>query len=184
MASMKINIKRVGEEPEPLEFELDGPWLASELSGIHHTEGEGHGQARLQVSKLGSKIQVIGDVSARFPVACGRCLEPAEITLSEPFVMFFEEASSRPMAEEIELSEEDLHWETFDGPEIDLAPLLREQLLLAVPMRPLCRPDCSGLNEHVPRPDPDDDEPDQKVEIDGKPIDPRWNALAKLKPTR
>ena len=100
--------------------------------------------------------------------------------------MFFEDSSEQPQApaDELELTVEDLHWATFSGPEVDLAPFLRDQLLLAVPMTPLCRPDCEGLLEHVQAADPEDEEEVEQVELDGKAIDPRWNALAKLKPTR
>lgn len=184
MASMKIHVLRLGEEPESLKLALEAGWLSRELEGVIHPDGEGTGEADLQVSKLGSKIQVTGQIYARFPVSCGRCLEPAEVIVDEPFVMVFEEASPSPAAAEVELTEEDLHWETFDGTEVDLGPLLREQLLLAVPMLPLCREDCAGLREHLEQPDPELEEPQEPVEIDGKPIDPRWNALAKLKPTR
>jgi len=184
MASMKIDVKNVGTEPLDLRLTLDAPWLARELEGVHHKEGQGQGEAELLVSKAGSKVQVTGHLKARFPVSCGRCLEAAEVIVDEPLVMFFEETTGRPVAQELELSEEDLHWNTFDGLEIDLAPLVREQLLLAVPMTPLCRPDCVGLVDHLRRPEPDVDEGGERVEVDGKPIDPRWNALAKLKPTR
>jgi uncharacterized protein len=184
MASMKIDVKRYGEDPEELRLVLDAAWVARQLEGVHHTEGLGQGEATLLVSRLGAKVQVTGSVRARFPVACARCLEPAEVSMDEPFVMLFEEAVDRVLPQEVELTEEDLHWETYDGREIDLAPLLREQLLLAVPMTPLCRPDCDGLARHLPRPDGDDAPPPEQPEVDGKPIDPRWNALAKLKPTR
>jgi len=190
MASMKIDVNRVGDEPEDLQLTLDPPWFARELEGTYlvgdeeEGDGRGEGEAKLLVSKTGGKLQVIGHLAAQFQVACGRCLEAAQITVDEPFVMFFEEASERPIARDLELTADDLHWVTFHGEEIDLGPFLREQLLLAVPMTPLCRPDCEGLLEHVPRPDPDDGEGVEQVELDGKPIDPRWNALAKLKPTR
>jgi DUF177 domain-containing protein len=184
MASMKIEVNRMGDEPQELHLTLDAQWFARELEGVHHPEGEGQGKAELSVSKLGAKVQVTGQVVARFPVSCGRCLESAEVIVDEPFVMFFEPASDRPLAQDLELTAEDVHWKTFDGEEIDLAPLIREQLLLSVPMTPLCRPDCQGLSEHLEQWDPDEDESVERVEIDGKLIDPRWNALAKLKTKR
>ncbi len=184
MASMKIEINQLGDEPEELQLTLGAEWLAKELDGVHHPEGDGQGEATLLVSRAGGKVQVTGQLKARFPVSCGRCLEAAEIAVDEPFVMFFEENSGRHPVKDLELTEDDLHWKTFDGEEIDLTPLLREQLLLAVPMMPLCRPDCTGLSEHLESWDSDDEDSEKRVEIDGKPIDPRWNALAKLKTTR
>jgi DUF177 domain-containing protein len=44
-----------------------------------------------------------------------------------------------------DLKVEDLEFSYYDGEEVDLTPLIREQTLLALPTRPLCREDCRGL---------------------------------------
>ena len=43
------------------------------------------------------------------------------------------------------LRTEDLEFSLYDGDQIDLAPLVAEQLILALPSRALCREDCQGL---------------------------------------
>jgi len=43
------------------------------------------------------------------------------------------------------LRAEDLEFSLYEGEEVDLGPLIREQVLLALPTRPLCRDDCRGL---------------------------------------
>ena len=48
-------------------------------------------------------------------------------------------------AAEAELTEEDLSFSFYEGDEVNLAPLVRETLLLALPTKPLCREDCRGL---------------------------------------
>ncbi len=175
----------MGEEPQDLELILDSAWMARELEGTCRADGSdsfaASGRALLQVSRLGSRIQVSGQVDASFEVTCARCLEPARIQVSDPFFMLFEEAPGAPLAQEVELIEEDLSWETFVGPEIDLAPLLREHLLLAVPMNPLCRQDCPGLIQHLERPGSDAMQESPRLQAEGKAVDPRWNELAKLK---
>ncbi|MFH2005159.1 MAG: DUF177 domain-containing protein, partial [bacterium] len=176
MCSMIIDTTRLGEQPEPKRVVFRPDWLARELEGVIHAELDARGEADLLVTLLGSKVQVTGEIRAEFTVPCARCLEPAAVTMNEPFLMIFEEAPAHGWPEELELTEEDLHWESYNGREIDLAPLLREQLILAVPMTPLCRPDCDGLVAQAPRaPDFDDDPGDG-------PGDPRWNALAKVRP--
>ena len=47
--------------------------------------------------------------------------------------------------EEVEVAEEDLGVSFYANEEIDLGEMIREQLYLAVPMKPLCRADCAGL---------------------------------------
>jgi uncharacterized protein len=171
---MIINVERLDEEPRELSLPLDADWIAGQLGDLLHDGGRREGAAELQVVRTGAKVQVTGTLQAVFSVPCGRCLEPAEMSVNEPFVMVFERVSG-PVKHpaEKDLTEEDICWERFEGTEIDLAPYLREPLILAIPMTPLCRPDCPGLLA------PGAQEPDSTP-----PIDPRWKALANLKPTR
>ena len=170
---MKINFERLDDQPRELDLPLDERWIRAELGDVLHPTGSCGGEARLMVMRQGTKVQVTGQVTARFPVPCGRCLEPAEVTVDEPFVMVFERHShTHELPVDQELTDDDVYWEGFDGPEIDLAPILREQLILAVPMTPLCRPECPGLPCPVPTDDP---EPET-------PMDPRWKGLATLTP--
>ena len=48
-------------------------------------------------------------------------------------------------AQEMELDSEELDEDYFQGDELDLNVLLREQILLALPLKPLCREECRGL---------------------------------------
>ena len=58
---------------------------------------------------------------------------------------------------------------------IDLTPLLREELILATPLAPLCKPDCKGLCLECGR-DLNEDPHDHDA-----PVDERWSRLSKLK---
>ena len=62
------------------------------------------------------------------------------------------------------------------GEQIDLVPMVRENLLLDAPLAPLCRPDCAGL---CPTCGVDHND----VDCDCAPtsVDPRWDALSQLK---
>jgi uncharacterized protein len=46
---------------------------------------------------------------------------------------------------EVELNEEDLDLSFYEGDSVDLTPLIQEELVLALPTRPLCRETCKGL---------------------------------------
>ena len=56
----------------------------------------------------------------------------------------------RPVEEEVELKGEDLDTAYFRDHVLDLAEMLREQFYLALPMQPLCGPDCQGLCRRLP----------------------------------
>jgi uncharacterized protein len=70
-----------------------------------------------------------------------------------------------------ELTDDDLDLYGYDGEEIDLTPLFRDQVVLAVPFAPLCSEDCKGLCPQCGA--------DRNLETcDCKPpVDPRWAAL-------
>jgi uncharacterized protein len=75
------------------------------------------------------------------------------------------------LPKEMELEADDLEFAYYDADEIDLEPLLREQLILEVPIAPICRDDCS----------PELSAEGKGGESGEKAVDPRWAALAKLK---
>lgn len=78
--------------------------------------------------------------------------------------------------EEVELAEEDLGVLTLTGETFDTDPILREQLQLNIPMKPLCRPECKGLC-----PVCGTDRNEGECSCTDQPKDPRWQALAGLK---
>lgn len=75
----------------------------------------------------------------------------------------------------MELADDDLDLYSYDNEEIDLTPLFRDQVVLAVPFAPLCKEDCKGLCPQCGA--------DRNLEpCDCKPpVDPRWAALQNLK---
>jgi len=112
-------------------------------------------------------------------LACHRCLEPVVEPVSTEVELMLEVEGGQPMGGEHELGEDDLGVVQVDGEIFDPAPLLREQLLLAVPMKPLCRDDCKGLCPHCGA-----DRNEGTCGCKDDWVDPRWAALAKLKSGR
>jgi len=62
------------------------------------------------------------------------------------FTIFYRKSTGQPQdEEEVELAEEDLIAATYDGEEIDFSDEIAEQVLMAIPFKPLCSEDCRGL---------------------------------------
>lgn len=80
-------------------------------------------------------IMVTGQVEAKMKLTCARCLDEFVLPVSLKIQELY--AVAPPPEQEEMLRVEAGH--------IDLEPVLYENLLLEVPMRPLCRPDCAGL---------------------------------------
>lgn len=76
-----------------------------------------------------------GKLMSRTSHQCSRCLAPVEIPLE---VDVLEQFSRHPDKEG-----EDIHH--FFGDEIDITEVLRENVILSLPVKPLCSPDCRGL---------------------------------------
>jgi|SRR5690554_1018865 len=105
-----------------------------------------------------------GKLTGPVGLVCSRCLKPVNYQLD---VDVLEEFSSRPAVDD------DVH--RFQGEEIDLTQVLREIVLLALPVKPLCSPDCRGLCPHCGI-----DKNVESCECNPKSVDPRLAVLEKL----
>ena len=97
------------------------------------------------VKRIGSKILVKGVVKTLVQLECGRCLEDFLYHIDEDFTATFLPAEQRPKDPDLELESEDLDVSFYEGKVIDLSELVREEILLAIPMNPLCRVNCRGV---------------------------------------
>lgn len=125
----------------------------------------------LTIDRIGSLITARGEVSAVLAFVCARCLEPFEFDVTAEFT-----AVIRMGRNDYQLEDEEDTPVGFGADWISFTPSVSESLILATPMKPLCRDDCRGLcqkcginlNEsHCSCPDTE--------------TDPRWGALKTLK---
>ena len=96
--------------------------------------------------RVGEEIRIAGRLSVTTESSCSRCLEPARCDIQKSFDLFFRERDEALFDEDdVELTEEDTRTAFFVGTQLAIGDLLREQVLLALPMKALCRLDCKGL---------------------------------------
>jgi DUF177 domain-containing protein len=96
--------------------------------------------------RAGEEIRIVGFLNATLEFGCARCLEAARIDIGKPFDLFFRQRDEAVFDEdEIELGDEDMRTAFFTGTKLAIGDILREQVLLALPMKALCRVDCKGL---------------------------------------
>jgi uncharacterized protein len=123
----------------------------------------------LRLEAVMEGVLVTGTARAGLEGECARCLEPItdeiEVRFQELFV--YDDQDVDP-DEELEVS-------TLQDDLVDLEPLLREAVVLALPFQPLCQDDCPGLCPECGARLADD--PDHGHDA---PVDPRWSALAAL----
>ncbi len=102
-------------------------------------------QVRLTVVREYDHIRVNGRVETTLRLNCARCLAEFQMEINSPFTIFYMRSAGLPQDEDVELAEEDMISATYEGNEIDFSTEISEQIILAVPFKPLCKEDCRGL---------------------------------------
>jgi uncharacterized protein len=99
----------------------------------------------LDVHREGDVYLVTGRVDTRLALECGRCLEPFEIPVASTFELRYLPFDDNAGEGEREIAEDDLTTAFYQDQTLDLGALMREQIQLALPMKPLCSDACAGL---------------------------------------
>jgi uncharacterized protein len=133
-------IVRVSEIPEEgLEIHAPG-----ELGPVFTEEGWSLDQVDLRIERQGGKVAVSGNYRATARLQCSRCLEPLTTQVGSDVDLHLLPTSGA-RHEEVELAPDDLELDFYQGDLLDVSALVRGEGLLAMPMKPLCRPECRGL---------------------------------------
>jgi uncharacterized protein len=132
-------------------------------AGAATVPAEAETSVDLQLERVPEGVVARGIVRAPWAAECSRCLAPAQGDITVHVDELFERepvpGETYPLGDEV----------------IDLAPLVRDAVVLELPGAPLCRPDCAGL---CPICGGDRNEVDCDCHVDD--TDPRWAALQQL----
>ncbi len=178
MPELVLNVHDLDEGGKSFDFPLTRQWLASALAGTDVTLDEGAPEGRFDVHahKQGADVVVRGRLVAKLVTECARCLEAAHIPVDAEVsgLLTARGAELRPEPDEVDLTPEDLEREFFTGDTIVLDALVREQLLLEVPIQPLCSDACPGIPVPATVAGPSD------LRAGAGGVDPRFAPLLKL----
>lgn len=125
-----------------------------------------------RVTRKAQEVRLRGKITAQAEVDCDRCLKSVTVPIETDFDVKYLPAAAYRTSHAAELQEEDLNVSFFEGETIDLDELVREQVLLALPVRALCTEDCKGLC-----PTCGADRNANGCDCDSREIDPRWEGL-------
>jgi uncharacterized protein len=159
--------------PEGIGIELD---LDPDDPAVQEMNFRGTVTGSLQIRKTGQQVLVLGNVGGKVQLTCARCLKDFIAEIQENV-----DIELRPVldldraARERELGSDDLNVGFFRGDALDIGHLAAEQVSLAIPMKPLCHNDCSGI---CPECGADRAMGTCECELS---TDPRWGALKDLK---
>jgi DUF177 domain-containing protein len=137
---------------------------------------DGPATVRGQVKRSGAEVIVSGRFETQVQVECDRCLKPIQLPVIADFKLDYITGQDYESSHVAELSADELAVSVFDGETLDVDELVKEQILLAVPDRTLCREDCKGICANCGA-----DLNAGSCNCEPVEIDPRWEALKKYK---
>jgi len=143
---MKIRIRDIEPKAKHLAYDEPTEDINAELQrGPTQDFGfPGAVHVALTYYRAGSELFFAGELIAPVIGYCGRCLEEFRSSISRHFALVFVPRHNEAAARKWE-GEEEVEWAYYQGDYVDLSPLVREQILLSLPTRPLCDEDCKGL---------------------------------------
>jgi len=173
---MRIEVDKIGKAGGNLAHTYAPDELVLDDEAVRLT---GAPEIHAQIKKRGEQVDLRGHISARAEVDCDRCLKVVDIPLEMDFVATYVPAkiSTDDVEKEAELRDEDLNVSVFDCETIDLDELVREQVLLALPLHALCADDCKGLCPTCGA----NKNSNGACDCEQTEIDPRWSALRDLR---
>lgn len=143
MVATPIRLSDIPAEGLALEYRREQTLLEPLGEGVRLLEPV---EVSLRITPQDSRYFIEGEVRGRVQGECDRCLSPITLTVSAPCAV---DVAPLPVGgaagQRFELEHGDLDVTFVSGSLLDLDDLVREQLLLHVPMRVLCRENCRGL---------------------------------------
>ena len=143
---MKLNVHEIEEVVKDLVYDEPTESLNALLLHGNVCDFEFHQPAavRLAYYRAGTELFFQGHIAGAVVGHCARCLEEYPFTIAKDFsVVLVPRGDDLPAG--VELAAEELDLSVYDGDLVDLTPVVREQIILALPTRPLCREACQGL---------------------------------------
>ncbi len=170
---MIIELVKLGEKATDFEVEIkpDEVDLETEFANLKDSLS-----FKGKIRNNGARVEIEGEIFADVELNCNRCLSRIPKKLEFEFENVFITPENYTEEEEIEIEVKNLDVSIFQGDEIDLKEIAREQILLALPSQVLCKDDCKGLckecgaNLNL-----------KSCKCEEKKVDPRWSALKDLK---
>lgn len=146
---MYFRVRELELQPEPFDQEFPAGKIdfGEELRALGPLRAEGRAEV-LHETRDGpaiADIRVVGRYQTRVELRCARCLEPVERGLAADFDMLYRPLGVDARGEESSISEAETEIGYYKGDGLLLEDVLKELVLLAAPVKAVCRDDCKGL---------------------------------------
>ncbi len=139
---MRYKIKDIGEDGIDVRVAVSEAWLAAECPDPSLCLSEAGVVLDGRLEPVGEGYLLRGTLRGGLTVPCARCLETAAVPIDSPIVATFIEGDEPEVGDEDDAPDDIVN---FQHGVIDVGLPIRDEILLAIPMTPVCRPDCAGI---------------------------------------
>jgi uncharacterized protein len=159
-------------QPDAIDFGEEGKLRAPlTTSGRAEVIEEHHGKN--QVIK---DIRLRGRLATSLELPCARCIEPVKQDVNREFELLYRPQGSDAGRDELSVTDAEAEIGYYQGEGLLLEDVLREQVLLALPLKVTCRPDCKGLCPQCGK-----NLNQEQCSCSNEVEDPRWAALKEVR---
>ena len=135
---MEVRKVRFDETFPPGEIDFSGAEVR-QASPLH-----AEGVAELLANTEG-EVRIKGRLTVTLESECDRCLAQAQFPLDTAFDLFYRPSNTLDVEEEVAIDEGEAEMGFYEGDGLELNDVLREYVLLALPMQRVCSEDCKGI---------------------------------------
>jgi len=162
---MEVRKVKFAETWQPSEFDFSDSGMR-QVTPLR-TEGEAE-----VLPHTGGEVRVTGKVETDLETECDRCLTPTTYHVASDFDLFYKPAEVVAGQDEIALDEGEAEIAFYELPGLELEQIVREQVLLQIPMQRVCKADCKGICPHCGA-----NRNDVSCHCEAHLTDDRWRAL-------
>ncbi len=146
MSTFVLQIQDLDESGREWNFAIGTDWLASALAHTELKAGTVDGRLTVHAQRTGMDVLVQGHIETQIAATCARCLADVLLDADLALTAIYSPEHMRPKdSGEIDVRLDEVNRDYYGGSEIVLDALVREHLLLEVPMKPLCSESCAGI---------------------------------------
>jgi uncharacterized protein len=141
---MRYKIKDIPSDGLLVQQDIPQALFADALEGMEPDLAQTTGNLRVELTKdRDENVYARGDLKALVTIPCATCLGPALLKIDAPLrLTFVREGDEGPQSDD---PLDDVDVSAHDGETVDLGPIVRENVILGIPMSPKCREGCLGL---------------------------------------
>ena len=172
---MFFSIKELEVRKLPFDVELRPGEIEFEGGRLKQSSAlQASGVAELLSDTLG-EIRIQGKLAVELETECDRCLEPVRHPMANDFDLFYR-PTPKGAPHEAAIDEGESQIGFYEGAGIELEEILREHILLSLPMQLVCREECQGICPQCGQ-----NRNAGSCHCETKLVDDRWAALRELK---